>query len=170
MKHRPTQVKAVLFDFDGTLTQPGALNFPALKESIGCPADRPVLEFIEGMTDPSQRQSAWIELDTFEMAAAQTAAPNTGAEDLIRYLRTRGLRLGIISRNNRPCIERALKNFKKVTSDDFDVILTRDDPVKSNRIPRGSGRRRACWISIWIKCSWWATLSLTSRRETQPVR
>ena len=27
-------IKAVLFDFDGTLTQPGALDFPAIKRKL----------------------------------------------------------------------------------------------------------------------------------------
>jgi hypothetical protein len=33
----------VLFDFDGTLTHPGALDFAAIKREVGCPADRFVL-------------------------------------------------------------------------------------------------------------------------------
>jgi len=33
--NRSFYIKAVLFDFDGTLTKPGALNFPRLKETIG---------------------------------------------------------------------------------------------------------------------------------------
>ena len=46
MINRPFDIKAVLFDFDGTLTKPGALDFPLLKKTIGCPSDIPVLEFI----------------------------------------------------------------------------------------------------------------------------
>ena len=73
MKFQPTRLKAVLFDFDGTLTKPGALNFPAFKASIRCPADQPVLEFIENLPNLSQKQTALIELDKFEMAAAENA-------------------------------------------------------------------------------------------------
>jgi len=58
MINRPFYIKAVLFDFDGTLTKPGALNFPRLKKTIGCPADVPVLEFIEDFPTLSQRNDA----------------------------------------------------------------------------------------------------------------
>jgi len=44
-------VKAVLFDFDGTLTQPGALNFTKMRETIGCPQDMAILEFIDAIED-----------------------------------------------------------------------------------------------------------------------
>ena len=33
MINRPFRIKAVLFDFDGTLTKPGALDFPLLTGS-----------------------------------------------------------------------------------------------------------------------------------------
>jgi len=137
MKFRPIHVKAVLFDFDGTLTKPGALDFPAFKASVGCPLDQPVLEFIENLPNPAQKQDALNELDRFEIAAAETAEPNRGAEALIAYLRAKGLRIGIISRNNRPSIDRALKNFKNVTPGDFDIILTRDDSVRPKPDPEG---------------------------------
>ena len=53
MLHRLHRISAVLFDFDGTLTKPGALNFSQFKKSIGCPVDRPILEFIESrLPDP----------------------------------------------------------------------------------------------------------------------
>ena len=40
-------IKGVLFDFDGTLTRPGALDFPAIKQELGCPADQAILEYLE---------------------------------------------------------------------------------------------------------------------------
>ena len=58
MINKPFRIKAVLFDFDGTLTKPGALNFSLLKETIGCPADLPVLEFIESLPVPEHRKEA----------------------------------------------------------------------------------------------------------------
>jgi hydrogenase expression/formation protein HypE len=58
-------IKAVLFDFDGTLTQPGALNFPLLKETIDCPADIPVLEFIENLPTSRKREEVVSILERF---------------------------------------------------------------------------------------------------------
>ena len=76
--NRTFYIKAVLFDFDGTLTKPGALNFPRLKETIGCPADVPVLEFIEDFTSLSQRNEALKQLDCFETEAAVNLNPTSG--------------------------------------------------------------------------------------------
>ena len=137
MKYKPHPIKAVLFDFDGTLTKPGALNFPAFKKSMGCPTDRPVLEYIECLPDPVQRAAALAELDRFEMEAAEKTGPNFGAEDLLLYLRSKDLRLGIISRNSRRSIEQALQNFKNVGVADFDLIYSRDESVKPKPDPEG---------------------------------
>jgi len=47
MMDDPFYVKAVLFDFDGTLTKPGSIDFNLIKRVIGCPAESFILEFIE---------------------------------------------------------------------------------------------------------------------------
>ena len=112
MLNRPYRIKAVLFDFDGTLTKPGALNFPLLKKTIGCPEDSPVLEFIENLPTSFQRDQAFSILERFEEKAAVSSEPNSGAQDLIHYLRSKGLGIGIITRNTLSSVERALKNFE----------------------------------------------------------
>ena len=83
-------VKAVLFDFDGTLTHPGALDFARIKQAVGCPPDQPVLEYIEAMSDPAARTLAHGMLEDFEMAAAGASEPNAGAEALVRWCRQPG--------------------------------------------------------------------------------
>ena len=130
MKNKGFCIKAVLFDFDGTLTKPGALDFPVIKQAIGCPDNIAILEYIESLKDSSQREKALSVLDRFEIEAAADSEPNSGAEELIPYLRSKGLRVGIISRNSYQSIERALKNFKTIGVSDFDLIISRDDPVK----------------------------------------
>ena len=135
--YQPFCVKAVLFDFDGTLTKPGALNFSLLKETIGCPADTPVLEFIESLPTRSQRDEASAVLARFEKEAAAISKPNPGSQDLIHYLRSKGLAVGIITRNTLESIKRSLNNFEDVDLSDFDVIITRETPVRQK--PSGDG-------------------------------
>ena len=134
---RPFRIKAVLFDFDGTLTKPGALNFPLLKETIGCPADIPVLEFIENLPTPSQRDEASTVLERFEKEAAAISKPNPGAKDLIHYLRSKGVAVGIITRNTLSSVKRSLKNFEDIDVSAFDVVITRETPVRLK--PSGDG-------------------------------
>ena len=137
MKNSAFLIKAVLFDFDGTLTRPESLDLSIIKKKIGCPKDNLILEFIENLPTADQRKQARNDLDQFELEAAAFAEPNPGAEDLILYLRSRGVMIGIISRNSRQSIERSLQNFSKVSASDFNVIISRDDPVEPK--PSGDG-------------------------------
>jgi hydrogenase expression/formation protein HypE len=135
--YRPFYIKAVLFDFDGTLTKPGALNFPLLKETIGCPSDSPVLEFIESLPTRSQRDEATAVLERFEKDAAAISKPNPGAQDLIHYLRSKALAVGIITRNTLLSVKRSLKNFKDIDISSFDIVISRETPVRLK--PSGDG-------------------------------
>lgn len=137
LTNRPFCIDAVLFDFDGTLTKPGALNFPRLKETIGCPADVPVLEFIEDLPTLSQRNKALKQLECFEKEAAVNSEPNIGAQKLIHFLRSKEIGIGVITRNTLSSVERALQNFENIDMSHFDVIVSRETPVRLK--PSGDG-------------------------------
>ncbi len=130
------RIKAVLFDFDGTLTRPGALDFAAIRKALTCPPDTPILEFIRNLPDRA-RSEARRRLDDFEIAGAADSQPNADAEELVLWLRRRGIPVGILTRNSRASVERALRNFTQIRPADFDLILTRDDPVAAK--PSGDG-------------------------------
>ena len=136
IKPTPT-IRALLFDFDGTLTQPGSLDFSTLKKTLGCPTDMTILEFIQNLSSQQEQETAFRVLDHFESDASKASQPNSGAEELVRYLRSKNLPLGIISRNRLRSILRALENFKSVTASDFKVIISRDDNVPVKPDPAG---------------------------------
>ena len=46
------KVKAVIFDMDGTLTQPGQIDFKRMREELQVPQGSRILEYIESITDP----------------------------------------------------------------------------------------------------------------------
>ena len=130
-------IRAVLFDFDGTLTGPGSLDFNVMRKAVGCPQGRPVLEFINGMASQKKRTAALQALDAFEAEAARKSRPNDGAEEILEFLRTRGVKVGIISRNSLASIRTALENFQRIRMEDFSVILSRDDPFSPKPSPEG---------------------------------
>ena len=113
MKIKPFCIKAVVFDFDGTLTLPGALHFDQIKNAIDCPPDMPVLEFIDSLPDRERRQQAHAILDRFEADGAENSRPNHGAENLVRQLKSKGIKLGIITRNRHRSIQTAFENFTR---------------------------------------------------------
>ena len=133
----PYRIDAVLFDFDGTLTRPGALDFSVIKRAIGCPDGIPVLEFMAGVQDERQRSDMARQLDRFELDGALVSTPNVGAERLIGWVKRAGLSVGILTRNSRASVCKALDNFPALSMADIDVMVTREDPVKIK--PSGEG-------------------------------
>jgi hydrogenase expression/formation protein HypE len=131
----PHPLKAVLFDFDGTLTIPGALDFPAIRVELGCPAGQPILEFIQSIQDPPGRRRLMERLTAIETSAAGRSRPNVGAQELVRWLKTKRLAIGILTRNSRQSVLQALENFDAIDTTDFDLIISRDDPI----CPKPSG-------------------------------
>jgi phosphoglycolate phosphatase-like HAD superfamily hydrolase len=120
------RIKGVLFDFDGTLTFPGALDFPAIKREMNCPLDMPVLEFIETQP-PAKKASLWEILELRETQGAAQSRPNAGAENCLSELKRRGILLGIHTRNSLQSVQQGLEKFQIARIEDFKVIMTRDD-------------------------------------------
>ena len=134
---KPYRINAVLFDFDGTLTCPGALDFVAIRREIHCPADRPVLEFIDTLPTAEARRRAHEILDARETAAAAASRPAPGAESLVAWLAAQRIPCGILTRNSRRSVQRALDNFDAIGVGNFAVIITRESPVAPK--PSGDG-------------------------------
>jgi hydrogenase expression/formation protein HypE len=140
-------VRGVLFDFDGTLTRPGALDFAAIRRAIGCPAGRPILEYLAALDDQEERRRAERILDGHELAAARRSEPNEGAEEVVRALAGRDLRLGILTRNSRASVREALARFPSLREDDFAAIVCREDGGRPKPYPDGvheAARRLGC--------------------------
>ncbi len=111
------------------MTEPGSLDFAEIRDAINCPKSRPILEFIESLTTEAEKDRARRILDKHEMEAARRSLPNHGAEDLVRFLRSRKIRLGIISRNSTQAIMLALENFQTVRATDFEAVISRDESL-----------------------------------------
>jgi hydrogenase expression/formation protein HypE len=134
------RIKGVLFDFDGTLTLPGALDFPAIRREMNCPPDIPILEWLE--TVPAERKPPLMKiLESAEEKAAEESLPNVGAEECLLTLRDRGFLLGIITRNSLPSVRVALERFETVRLLDFSTVITRDDSLPK---PHPDGVHKAC--------------------------
>jgi len=93
-------IKAVIFDLDGTITQP-YFDFDAIREEIGLARDSgPLLESMETMT-PQLRQKAEKILYKHEQKAVIESKLNAGAKHTLSQLRASGFRIGILTRNQR---------------------------------------------------------------------
>ncbi|MFP4613277.1 MAG: HAD-IA family hydrolase [Spirochaetaceae bacterium] len=129
---RTGRIDAVLFDFDGTLTRPGLLDYARIREEIGCPPEVGILRYIASRPSETDKRRAEETLLRHEQSAADQSVPNDGAEEAVSRLKAAGLRLGILTRNTRECVDRAFANFERVGAEAFEMIITRDDgePLK----------------------------------------
>jgi len=119
-------IKAVIFDLDGTITQP-YFDFDAIREEIGLARDSgPLLESIEEM-HPELRRKAEEILFIHEQKAVIESKLNAGAEQTLSALRAAGIHIGILTRNKRGnAYAIAQKHNLK-----FDAVIGREDgPVK----------------------------------------
>src|SRR4051812_48703188 len=73
-----TLPRALLFDMDGTLTEP-ALDYPAIKAAMGIPLMRPILEALAEMS-PENRAAAEKILHEYEDRAATESKLNRGCD------------------------------------------------------------------------------------------
>ena len=119
-------IKAVIFDLDGTITQP-YFDFDAIREEMGLARDSgPVLEAMEKMT-AQQRQEVEKILHYHEQKAVTESRLNAGAKQTLSALRAAGIHIGVLTRNRRSnALAIARKHNLK-----FDAIIGREEgPVK----------------------------------------
>jgi HAD superfamily hydrolase (TIGR01549 family) len=121
--------KAVLFDMDGTLTEP-MLDFPAIKAEMGI-GERPILEALAEM-DAAARAVAETVLLRHEEHAAENSRLNPGCVELLAWLRHRRIATGLITRNSRVSTRTVLERHGLW----FDALVTREDgPFKPDPRP-----------------------------------
>jgi HAD superfamily hydrolase (TIGR01509 family) len=132
--------RAVLFDFDGTLTRPEALDFGELRRLLSCPSGEPILEHIESLPSETDRRKAWEILGAFELAAARASAPNDGSEEIIGLLKRAGVARGILSRNSRASVLEGLKRFTSFGPADFTALISRENSGRPKPHPDGVER------------------------------
>lgn len=93
-------LKAVIFDLDGTITQP-FLDFDAIRRDMGYPSDAgPILELMKKMTR-RQRDEAQRILLRHEQKAVTASLLNPGVRETLDELRSRRIFTGILTRNTR---------------------------------------------------------------------
>ncbi len=134
---RPFRVRAIVFDFDGTLTSPGEIDFAAIREALSCPRGVGLLEFLETVTDPEERRRKEEILAAAETEAAGRCQANAGAQELVAWLRLQAIPMAIITRNRREAVDAAFARLEGIEPEDFALVVTRDLPLRPKPSPAG---------------------------------
>ncbi|MGA1196422.1 MAG: HAD family hydrolase [Candidatus Latescibacterota bacterium] len=114
-------LKAVIFDMDGTLTVP-YINWQDLRAKIECPPTQNIIDHINSLP-PKRAQHANNILLSTEREAAENAAMNEGATEIVQTLKDRGLKLALVTNNHREAMHIVLQRYGLT----FDIALSRDD-------------------------------------------
>ena len=129
--------RAVIFDLDGTLTEP-LLDFDAMRAEIGLAPGLPILEQLAAGDDALRARGEQV-LRRHENHAIERATLADGCVELLATLRARALPAAILTRNTREVVERFVRKFDLARS--FAAHYTREDgPPK----PSPEGVFRLC--------------------------
>ena len=122
-------IRLVVFDMDGTLTRP-CLDFRRIREEIGL--SEPLLENMMALPPGPERERAFAILERHEDEAAGRSELNGGAREVLDFLRARGARTALATRNSRRSVLRVLEKHALA----FDLVVAREDaPVKPRPDP-----------------------------------
>jgi HAD superfamily hydrolase (TIGR01509 family) len=113
--------RAVIFDLDGTLTEP-LLDFDAIRAEIGLPPGLPILEQMAAGDDALRARGEAV-LRRHELAAMAHATLSDGCRDLLALLAARGVPAAILTRNTRDSVE----CFARTFGFHFAAVWTRED-------------------------------------------
>lgn len=121
-KKSEKSIALVVFDMDGTLTVPN-LDFTEIRKAIGI-EDSPLLTLDHLKTlSGKERDYAFGILHKYEEEAANNAAAQDGALELLAYLKTEKIITAVQTRNSQHCVD---ITFRKLGIT-IDHIFTRDN-------------------------------------------
>lgn len=131
-------MKGVIFDFDGTIVK-STIDFKRIKNRILEEAKKyrlkipdaslPILELLEDIKGVNGKKGkefyfkAHRILKKEELNASEYTEPQKGAVNLLKRLKKKNIKVGIITRNCRDVVENVIERFNIP----YDVLLTRDD-------------------------------------------
>ncbi|MEM1111821.1 MAG: HAD family hydrolase [Pseudomonadota bacterium] len=114
-------LRGLIFDMDGTLVD-SRLDFAAMRQETGCPADMGLLEFADTL-GKGQRTDVMAIIRRHELAGAERAQWMPGADAFLQRAARHGLPLAIVTRNSREVSE---LTFAKLGADPL-YLVTRED-------------------------------------------
>ncbi len=112
-------LSCVIFDLDHTLVDCD-LDFARIKAEIG--TDMPILEYRDTVDAAGKERIDEI-LDRHECRAAGKCDLSAGARELLDFLRSRGVKTALLTRNSRKSVRTVMGRHGMA----FDCVLTRQD-------------------------------------------
>ena len=114
------KIRGVIFDMDGTITEP-FFDFVKIKEEAGI-GDVDMLDYLAAASGPERKRVQAI-MTKFEDAGVAEARLNRGARELLDDLARRGMPTALLTRNTRRSVDGVCRKLNLK----FDIVVTRED-------------------------------------------
>ncbi|KAF3906367.1 hypothetical protein ABW20_dc0104352 [Dactylellina cionopaga] len=125
------ELKAVVFDVDGTLCLPQSWMFAEMRRQLGITKGTDILDHILTLPDTiadggekSEQEIGFEKIRAVEREAMSQMEPQEGLVELMDYLDSRGVKKAICTRNFDAPVDYLITNF--ITGHKFFPIITRD--------------------------------------------
>lgn len=119
------RLRGIIFDLDGTLVD-SQLNFPLMRQQVGCPEGVDILQYIQLMSNQEQAEAHAL-IEQHEREDAQQATWLPGAQALVHSITQLQLPVAIVTRNSKEAADIKRHNNQIPIS----ILLTRGDaPAK----------------------------------------
>jgi pyridoxine kinase len=120
-------VVGIIFDMDGTLTEPGAIDFNAMYARLGISrGSHDILAYIESIADPNQKADAYRIIEDEEDQGCERMKLRQGVIDCLSAIDSHKIRIAISTRNMRKSVNRFLDLLPEHMREIFSHMITRD--------------------------------------------
>ena len=130
MKNRPINIRAVLVRLEGTFIDQNQRVVKHLKTDIGCPSASTLIEFIQGLTRRPDRNRILSDLEALEKKLTADIKVAPAFAETIQYLRSKNIRLGIMSHFGIGLIRKVLNAVPSFDMSNIEVIFSRDEILR----------------------------------------
>jgi HAD superfamily hydrolase (TIGR01549 family) len=115
-------IKGIVFDMDGTITVP-VIDFKKLRKELNVADDWDLLKDLNRLSKTEKEKHLSV-IHRYEKEASNNIILQDGVVESISMLKSRGIKLAILTRNSKESTELVLNKM----GIDFDTVLTRDFP------------------------------------------
>jgi HAD superfamily hydrolase (TIGR01549 family) len=119
-------LRALVFDMDGTLTLPGAIDFSAMRSRIGAPPGVDILTHVDAAPTDDERRLRAAAVADEEARGLERVALMPDISSIVDFTAARpSLRVGLITRNNAAAASHTMSLLQAVGAR-FDHSLSRE--------------------------------------------
>ncbi|MBC75877.1 MAG: phosphatase [Halobacteriovoraceae bacterium] len=115
-------LQAIVFDLDGTLVD-SRLDFDKMRSDLGFPPGVPILEHLSLQKDENYKKECHKIIFEHEERGVDVATLMPGVPKLLQAIKSKGLKTGLLTRNNSHVTKLTLEKFKL----SFDMVFSRED-------------------------------------------